>query len=227
MRRNPKKKKPGASRRKGCGGGDKTPAGPDGSTVDLARDEAAMALVGAKLDSLIGQRPADIAKAALAYIQSLPDFKASGISEDGSVWAQFQDGVLLSIGTNDVDLDIQPAPVAPVAPVKAAPPASKRASTQPAVGGEIPGSAAGYKVVRGTGSLKDWRGVSEAGLVFAACHGTRIPDGGEKVYYLQASDLHVKGDKTHAADLPAHRMAFDMVAVDDEPLVRGKLPKTH
>ena len=232
----------------GCGR-ESGPTSPDLSKINLEKDDSTMGQVRAKLDSLVGQRSAGIAQASLAYIQTLPEFQASGISEDGSVWAQFQDGVLYSIGTNDPDLDVQPA----VAPKKSTAQFLKRGLAKSAVaGGEIPGSAtayvfnameanrgipddkialqltaAGYRVVRGTGSLADWQGVSNAGILFAACHGTRLPDGGEKVFYMQASNPHVKGDRTYLADLAAHRMAFDEVAVDDDTLVRGKLPKWH
>lgn len=247
----------------GCndGGSPSAPLPP----VDLAKDEEAIGQVRDKLDSLAGQRPSDIAQAALAYIQTLPDFKASGISDDGSVWAQLQDGVLYSIATNDPDLDVQPtaspkraAAVTAKGPaVSSTQPASttQRLATQRALtaaAGEIPGSAtayvfnameanrgipadqiaqqltaAGYNVVSGTGSLADWKGVSNAGILFAACHGTRLPDNDVKVFYMQSSTPHVKGDKTYLDDLAAHRMAFDDVAIDDDSLVRGKLPKYH
>ncbi len=238
----------------GCDGGGGTASSPGANTVELAKDDSTIAQVRTVLDSLVGQRPAVIARKALAYIQALPQFKASGISDDGSVWAQFQDGVLYSIATNDPDLDVQPAH----ASTKTAA-AKNTVSTNlgnsvrsSAAGGEIPGSAtayvfnameanrgipddkialqltaAGYTVVRGTGSLADWKGVTNAGVLFSACHGTRLPDGGVKVFYMQSSDAHVKGDKTYLAELAAHTMAFDEVAVDDDTLVRGKSPKWH
>src|SRR6185295_15622696 len=83
----------------GCNS-DNGPSEPGADTVDFAKDDAAIELVHSKPDSLAGQPPAAIAQAALAYIQSLPDFKASGITDEGVVWAQFQDGVLYSIATD-------------------------------------------------------------------------------------------------------------------------------
>ncbi len=79
----------------GCGG-----AGGGEAWIPDDLRLASLQAVQDAFDARIGEDPDADNAALLAFIQTLPEFEASGLSEDGCVWARYTDGQLLIIANN-------------------------------------------------------------------------------------------------------------------------------
>jgi len=226
----------------GCGGGSGAAPAPSLTAADLAADEAAMAAVETVWASASGQSLYDQAVAVQAAMKANPQFTASGIASDNTAWGVLKDGTVFAVGTNDVGSDdvITPAVAAPIplaAPGPAAGelPASRTAYVFNALEAtrNVPDAAiaanlkaAGYSVTASTGSIADWLGVSQAGLLFNASHGFVVqPNGdGVEVFFLETSDLYKDGDMTYNALRAAKVMAVVDVPVLSSSAAPGVPP---
>jgi len=141
-----------------------------------------------------------MAQLLVAKMQTLPDFRAGGISTSGDPWGEFKDGSIYAILVSDPDFFklspstpvakntiVKPAPLKPIArPTSAGatnfPGSTKayiihgveaaRTSPSAQLSGEL--TQAGYSVTMTNGGVADWSQITGAGILVNDGHGASV-----------------------------------------------------
>lgn len=164
-------------------------------------------------------------QALAAFLKNRPEFEASGVTDEDSVWARFTDGRLLLVVNNRYaapaaqrSADIPTASTA-AADARRAIPAVTKAYAVSAMGAGFQDSASavaggllskGYNVSAGAVPVSRLKQVQQAGVFYIDTHGGKGPrrDGAE-VYSLGTSEPATpEGDEAYKDDLDAGRLVY-------------------
>jgi hypothetical protein len=91
-------------------------------------------------------------------------------------------------------------------------------------------TAAGYQVTSSTGSLADWKSISNAAVVYTASHGDPLPTSpgaNTYAYYIEVSDIWTPLDFRYLINYPAGQVIIGTVDVLDQPLTRSRPKSAH